>query len=288
MKSIIIVGAGQFGRSVIDLLNRTYYIIMAFADNNKDLQGTTLKTALGPVPILSMQDAISYKPDIMLISVTDEARGLELEHQIRSLGYRGDILFLRDLYQIFDIRSATLHRLAERIKSLQIPGSVAELGVYKGDIAWQLNILFPNRKLILFDTFEGFDKKDIETEFIQDYSHAKEGDFADTSIDYVRQRMFYPLQVCFRKGYFPETSIGLENERYSLVSLDADLYEPILSGLEYFYPRLNKGGMILLHDYNNSRFRGAKQAVADYESKHESLFLIPLCDLHGTAVIIRN
>ncbi|MEI3169120.1 MAG: TylF/MycF/NovP-related O-methyltransferase [Lachnospiraceae bacterium] len=54
--------------------------------------------------------------------------------------------------------------MANRIKEQDIPGSIAELGVYRGDIAWQLNALFPERELLLFDTFQGFDAKDVKTE----------------------------------------------------------------------------------------------------------------------------
>ena len=89
-----------------------------------------------------------------------------------------------------------------------------------------------------------------------------------------------------RKGFFPETTKGLEENRYQFVSLDADLYSPILAGLEYFYPRMCRGGVILLHDYNNARFQGAKLAVKHYEQSNGSLLLIPLSDLHGSAVII--
>ena len=87
-------------------------------------------------------------------------------------------------------------------------------------------------------------------------------------------------------GNFPNTAEGLEQERYAFVSLDADLYAPLLAGLEYFYPRLSSGGAILLHDYNNQRFRGASMAVDDFEKKNGAISLVPLCDLHGSAVIL--
>ena len=45
--------------------------------------------------------------------------------------------------------------------------------------------------------------------------------------------------------------------------------------------------MILLHDYNNTQFRGCKEAVHQYEAEHGSLLLVPLSDLHGTAVIVK-
>ena len=89
-------------------------------------------------------------------------------------------------------------------------------------------------------------------------------------------------------GFFPETTAGLEDCRFALVSLDADLYAPTLAGLHFFYPRLNPGGVILLQDYNSRRFRGAAQAVKDFERASGPVALVPLCDLHGTAVIVRT
>jgi len=58
-----------------------------------------------------------------------------------------------------------------------------------------------------------------------------------------------------------------------------------LNGLKYFHPRLSKGGCILLHDYNSTQFPNVKEAVNDF-SKEWDIKIIPLCDLHGSAVII--
>ena len=168
-----------------------------------------------------------------------------------------------------------------------MPGALAELGVYKGDTAWKLNTLFPDRKLYLFDTFRGFDARDVEKEKKRGLSRAEEGDFSDTSPEAVLARLPFREQAVIRQGYFPDTSIGLEDERFALVSLDADLFAPILAGLAFFYPRLNPGGAILLHDFGSQRFPGAARAVAEYEKTHGPLPLVPLCDLHGSAVILR-
>ena len=54
-----------------------------------------------------------------------------------------------------------------------------------------------------------------------------------------------------------------------------------------FYPRLSPGGAIFLHDYNSRQFDGVKEAVLAYERDHGPLPLVPLSDLHGTAVLIR-
>ncbi len=287
MQTLIILGAGQFGRSFVSLINRNHYDLLAFGDNNSSLWGTDISTPLGSVPVIPVEQAAGLQPNLILIAVSDAERSSAMIKQVREAGYQNQFLMLRDLYRTLDIRSATLHRMAERIITQQIPGSIAELGVYKGDIAWQLNALFPNRELLLFDTFEGFDEKDVWTEKEHNYSRAEAKNFADTSVEYVRNRLPFPEQASFYKGYFPQTAEKLDDRSFALISLDTDLYEPILSGLSYFYPKLSSGGMILLHDYNNAQFRGCKEAVHKYESEHGSLLLVPLSDLHGTAVIIK-
>jgi O-methyltransferase len=102
-------------------------------------------------------------------------------------------------------------------------------------------------------------------------------------------------QIVLKKGYFPEVLQGSpckapqgEEEQFALVSLDADLYAPTLAGLTYFYPRLNPGGVIILHDYNNTRFGGVRKAVEQFEAEQGRLPIVPLCDLHGTAIIIKR
>jgi len=95
-----------------------------------------------------------------------------------------------------------------------------------------------------------------------------------------------------RKGRFPETAAGLAHSDFAFVSLDADLYEPTMAGMEFFYPRLNEGGVILIHDYHNTRFKGVRQAVKEYEQKliksgAAPLKLVPLGDLHGSCVVIK-
>ena len=73
---------------------------------------------------------------------------------------------------------------------------------------------------------------------------------------------------------------------FALVSLDPDLYEPTLEGLRFFYPRLAPGGRILIHDYTSCQFEGVKMAVDEY-CRAEGLFVVPLMDLHGTAVLVK-
>jgi O-methyltransferase len=180
-------------------------------------------------------------------------------------------------------RMMSLRLAAERIAEKNIPGSIAELGVYRGELAAILNRLFPDRTLYLFDTFEGFSGSDLADGQEEKHSQAAVGDFQDTSLDLVLSRMTHPNRVIVRKGYFPATTEGLE-ESFALVSLDVDLYKPTLAGLHYFYPRLSKGACIFVHDYNNRRFNGVRTAVEEFsDATGAPVVLLP--DFAGSAII---
>src|ERR1700730_12705012 len=62
------------------------------------------------------------------------------------------------------VRVATLELVCHEINKKNLKGNLAEVGVYKGKFARYINYYFPERVLYLFDTFEGFDKRDIINE----------------------------------------------------------------------------------------------------------------------------
>jgi O-methyltransferase len=180
------------------------------------------------------------------------------------------------------VRYSTLELIAHEIYNNNIQGNVAEVGVYQGDFAKDLNVAFPDRKLYLFDTFEGFNEKDISTENINNYSTGVQN-FKDTSVETVLKKMLYRAQCIIKKGYFPESAAGLE-DNFCFVSLDADLFEPIYAGLRYFYPRLAKGGYIFIHDFNNDEYKGSREAVIKFCTETGCIYT-PIADIGGTAII---
>jgi O-methyltransferase len=182
------------------------------------------------------------------------------------------------------IRLSTLELISHEIYHNNIKGSVAELGVYKGKFARYINFYFPDRKLYLFDTFKGFNETDIKSELQNTYSSGAQ-DFSNTSIKQVLSVMPFPGQCIIKEGYFPDTAIGL-SEEFVFVSIDADLYEPIYNGLQYFYPKLKKGGYIFVHDYNNDAYKGAREAVEKFCAEN-GLNKLPLPDSCGTAILMK-
>jgi O-methyltransferase len=97
--------------------------------------------------------------------------------------------------------------------------------------------------------------------------------------------MKHPDQCIFKKGYFPETAYDV-NDTFSFVSIDADLYEPILSGLIFFYPRLENGGYIFVHDFNNTEYKGTRVAVLEFCTKNNIGFT-PIPDIGGSIIITK-
>jgi len=180
------------------------------------------------------------------------------------------------------IRLATLELVSHEIKTKKLDGSVAELGVYKGRFAKYINHYFPERKLYLIDTFEGFDKRDVDSETAKNFSTGEQ-DFSETSIEAVLKLMPYPQSCEPVKGFFPESAKNID-DRFVFVSLDTDLYEPIYNGLQFFYPKLVSGGYIFIHDFNNDAYKGARQAVERF-CKEQNIGYLPIPDLGGSAII---
>ena len=55
-------------------------------------------------------------------------------------------------------------------------------------------------------------------------------------------------KMCIR-----DSSIEEALPSFCFVSIDTDLYKPTYVGLSEFYPKLVKGGVIIIHDYNSTR-----------------------------------
>ena len=180
------------------------------------------------------------------------------------------------------VRNGTLELLCREVQ--EVPGSIAELGVYRGDFAALMHANLPDRRIHLFDTFNGFDDRDREVDDERSWV-TRFHDFSDTSMDAVRQMFPEHAEVIFHRGWFPETTHDVaDDERFALVSLDADLYQPMLAGLRWFWERMTPGGYILIHDYNNGSFTGTKVAAREFVASVVASYC-PIPDWGGTAVI---
>ncbi len=171
---------------------------------------------------------------------------------------------------------------AEKLERDGVPGAIAELGVWRGNSAAVLHALLPERELYLFDTFTGFDGKDLEP--TEPQGHVPK--FSDTSEARVRALVGDSPRVHLVKGYFPDTTEQVPPEtRFAFVHLDCDLYTPMRAGLEWFHPRLAPGGMILVHDYGGGGWPGVTRACDEF-SREVGLRPVILPDKAGSAMFV--
>lgn len=184
-------------------------------------------------------------------------------------------------------RVLNFHIALEQVAKLPA-GDYAELGTYRGltaSIIWPR--MAPGGTLYCFDTFEGFDERDLaDDRLAQPMERAA---FRNTSLDIVRTQISNGRDegLVFRVGFFPETFAGLEEKRFRLVHIDMDLADPITAALETFWPRMVEGGIILVHDYRSKRYPMAAEAVDGFFSAR-GISVWPLNDRLGTAMIIRQ
>lgn len=142
--------------------------------------------------------------------------------------------------------------------ALNLPGDMAEVGVYRGGTARLIAKVCPKKKLYLFDTFAGMPQVNQSIDFV------KTGDFADTSLEGVKAFLEGNANVEFRQGFFPKTAAGLENKKFSFVHSDVDIYQSVKDCLEFFYPRLVAGGVMLFDDYEFKECEGVKKAIDEF------------------------
>lgn len=136
-----------------------------------------------------------------------------------------------------------------------IEGDLAEVGVWKGGTA---KIMRENsdKPMYLFDTFEGLPDCMIE----EDLNHKQFPGICKAEESFVKELNLPNTTIV--KGIFPETSSIIKDKHFSFVHLDTDIYKSTLDGLEFFFPRMTKGGKIIIHDY--PYHPGVRKAADEY------------------------
>jgi O-methyltransferase len=216
-------------------------------------------------------------------------------HNVEFINETGGFLLLSDdvkrevvnLEPWDNTRRDMLILLLRTIAEKNILGDIAEVGVYKGNTAKLFHYYMPEKKLHLFDTFQGFTERSVGMEKRKTQFNISKEQFSDTSLDLVKKNIRPQNEnISYYVGYFPDTvTKKCEESMFAFVHLDADLYDPIFEGLSFFYPRLNNGGMIVVHDYN--AWVGARNAVNDFFMDKDE-YVIPMPDKSGSAVIIKQ
>jgi len=148
----------------------------------------------------------------------------------------------------------------------KLSGDAAEVGVYRGGSAKVICQAKGDRNLHLFDTFEGL-PHDSEVDWF-----FSKGDYS-ANYEEVKREFAKEKNVHLYKGLFPDTAGPVSDRTFSFVHLDVDLYSSTLACLSFFYDRMEKGGIIISHDYGFHE--GVKKAFTEFfEDKPE--VVVPL------------
>jgi hypothetical protein len=139
-----------------------------------------------------------------------------------------------------------------------VPGDTAECGVLAGSSSYLICRAFADRTHFMFDSFQGLSEPSARD---GDYFHKHE---LDCSLDKLKENLKEFPNTSYHKGWIPERFKDIESKRFAFVHIDVQLYQPTRDSIEFFYPRMNKGGIILCDDYGFSTCPGAKQAMDEF------------------------
>ncbi len=192
-------------------------------------------------------------------------------------GRNDAIEFILDTFKRTDM-AMTLgeaYQIIMAVKSVEkINGDIAEVGVYKGGSARLIAQYKGQKTLHLFDTFQGIPKiNKIDEGFF------KEGEYKGT-IDEVKSVLAPYQAIKYYQGFFPNTTVQLQPTKFSFVNFDVDTYQTTKDCIEFFYPLMNKGGVMISHDY--LQIPGVRKAFDDFFSDK----LEPIIQLSGTQCLI--
>lgn len=134
-----------------------------------------------------------------------------------------------------------------------MPGNMAELGVFRGGTAMILAAAVPTKLLYAFDTFSGLP---FWSQHFDGKLHAK-GDFAFEDVDETIE-LLTSKGILIRQGIFPAT-VPEVDDKFCLVHVDGDSYESTKAAVEYFWPRMVAGGAMIFDDYDWFKTPGVKR-----------------------------
>ncbi len=318
---VILYGYGEIGKYVASrILNEEYCELVGIVDRNVDPK--ELPPGIAFWDLYNIENA-GY--DYILITSkvyeheiyktlsdigVEKCKILFLQEEDRIIWERNDVPVM-EIDKVEEshaenfgeyVRYRTLELICKEIYRKNLNGAVAEAGVYMGNFAKALSYCFPDKELYLYDTFSGFDKRDMDADVERGFTSerrfgsftgkdifAREDMTSEQQIEHIKKKLRRGgAKVNIRKGNFPESAVQEQDTNFCFVSLDMDLYRPTRDGLEFFWPRLVEGGIIFLHDYNAVEHKGVMTALEEFEIINGTMIKVPIPDQYGTVILVKS
>ncbi len=178
-------------------------------------------------------------------------------------------------------------------QAAKLPGDILEVGVWRGGTGALLAARaagradayngngFGSKRVFLADTFTGVVKAGERD------TYYRGGEHADTSLEAVRELLaeLDLTNVELLRGVFPEdTAERISHRRFSLVHVDVDVYQSARDTVEWAWPRLTLGGVVVFDDYGFYGCEGVTELVDEVYDRPDRLVMH---NLNGQAVVTK-
>ena len=257
---------------------------------------TLLRRLRGKQKSVSPTDADSYENQLQILrqqlpDATEQERDL--------------IASVQHLTMTSPERILALVNAVAYLANNRIEGDFVECGVWKGGsmVATANTLIASNdtdRRLWLYDTFEGMSEpteQDVDfmgqtaDRLLSEQDRLKSDSiWCFSPLEQVRSAMQatgYPeSMVNFVPGKVEDTLPQTKPEKIALLRLDTDWYESTRCELEYLFPRMVDGAVLIVDDYGH--WEGCRRAVDEYFQKHGVRILLNRIDYTGRIGIVRR
>jgi O-methyltransferase len=168
----------------------------------------------------------------------------------------------------------------------RLPGDFLEVGAWRGGTAGILCARAAQcgepRTVYIADTFSGVVKSSKKDPRYRDGEHSDTS--ADTVVSLLRDKLGV-RNYKILKGIFPEETGHLsEHEPLSLCHIDVDVYQSAKDVMEWCWPRLSPGGVVVFDDYGFDSTPGITEYVDEVKRDTDCLSFY---NLNGHAVLVK-
>ena len=191
----------------------------------------------------------------------------------------------------------SLMRAVEYIEKNKIEGDVVECGVWRGGSSMVMASKLKgaqntDRELFMYDTYDGMSEpseKDLQHDgqaagnMLAESDKEKDQIWCYSAIDEVKENMrltgFDISKIHFIQGKVEDTIPNMIPDKIAILRLDTDWYESTKHEMIHLFPRLVKGGVLIIDDYGH--WQGARKAIDEYFEEHNVNILLNRIDYTG-------
>jgi O-methyltransferase len=160
-----------------------------------------------------------------------------------------------------------VYQSMEYIAANELPGDLVECGCFLGGIGIFMGLLrqrlgLERKRIWLYDTFEGPPDGETDVVWGKTITASSLPPYYDTVVEHITRLVGSDDGYTLVRGRVEETLTDVRPESVALLRLDTDFWSSTKASLEALYPRLVRGGVLIVDDYG--MFDGARRATDEY------------------------